>query len=620
MTRTSATLAGVLALALVASARFAAAQPGGVTGSVSFGTRSVDLEGTDAKFREDVNLASGVRLFDARLRYERGNTATDAAVDRIELDATGLGGEPFESVHFAVRKHGAYSFRADRRRSEFFYDDTILPAALASVAGSTGGDFHRFDFERVRDSADLEIDLTPATQLSLGLERQTRTGGSTTTITAERDEFELERPLDESLNALTFGVRHAWRRVTLVAAEELRDVSNTSELVLPGASPGHNLTDLASLSFFTRDESYDYSSRGHSLRLLASPTERLDLSAAWRREELDLDAAANERATGITFAGAPFDTTAAGASALDRSIEIDELTVGFAASPRVRVVGNARHSTLDQDGDAAVAATAGASAWHFATDGLEAGVEVAVTSALTVAAGWSAESRDADYDWTLAPAAAARTRTTERDGYFARLAFTVSGGWQLNASLEDNSIDAPYALAAATASRRYRIGARRRWGNGLSLSANYRNTDVENDESGWLADTEQADLRLLYRRERLEVSAGYARIELERSIDQLVMAGTRPVPYVIDYATAAMLRDASVRRQLNERFTVGGDLRTYDTHGSVRVARDDLRAYGEIALGAGYALQLAYRDIDYAEDAFDAYDARMLELALRLAW
>ena len=36
--------------------------------------------------------------------------------------------------------------------------------------------------------------------------------------------------------------------------------------------------------------------------------------------------------------------------------------------------------------------------------------------------------------------------------------------------------------------------------------------------------------------------------------------------------------------------TVGGEVRTYDAHGSVRIARDDLRAYGEIALGATYAL------------------------------
>lgn len=605
----------------VAVAGLGHAQPSdtsALTGSVSLGTRSVDLVGTEAKFREDLNLASGVRLFDARLRYEPADGR--GAVDRLELDATGLGGEPYENLHFAVRKHGAYRLSADRHRSEFFYDDTILPAALASVSGSTGGDFHRFDFERIRDSASLEIDVTPATELSLGLERQTRTGGSTTTLAVERDEFELDRPLDESLNALTLGVRHAWRRITLVAAEELRDFANTSELVLPGASPGRNLADAASLSFFTRDQSYDYSGRGHSVRLLARPSERLDVTAGWRREDLDLDAESLEQATGTTSGGAAFTTTLAGPASVDRRIDIDELDIGFAATARVRVVGNARRSTLEQEGDVFAGPASGVSARRIATDGLEVGVEIAVTGALTVAAGWSAENRDADYDWVLGATAVGRDSETERDGYFARLALATGAGWQLNASIEDNSIEAPYALASATASRRYRIGARRRWASGISLSANYRNTDVANDESGWLADTEQADLRVLYGRKPLQVSAGYTRIELERSIDQLVLAGTRPVRYAIDYATTAAMSDASVRRRINERFTVGGEVRTYDARGNVRITRDDLRAYGEIALGSTYALQIAYREIDFVEDVFDAYDARMLELALRVAW
>ncbi|HJR69618.1 MAG TPA: hypothetical protein VKA43_06225, partial [Gammaproteobacteria bacterium] len=305
-------LAGILLAALLATAPLGRAQPAAtspLTGSASLGTRSLDVEGTDAKFREDLNLDAGPRLFDLRLRYEPEGTA-GAAVDRLELDAQGFGGDPFENLRFSVRNFGHYRVALNRHRSKFFYDDTILPAALASVSGSTGGDFHRFDFERTRTTADVEIDVAPATQLSLGLERQTRTGASATTLTVERDEFDFDRPLDESLDGLTFGVRHAWRRATLIVTEELRDFRNTSELVLPGASPGRNLTDGASLSFFTRDQSYDYASRGHALRVLASPTARVDLTAAWRREDLDLDAHASEQALGTTFSGAPLATAA----------------------------------------------------------------------------------------------------------------------------------------------------------------------------------------------------------------------------------------------------------------------------------------------------------------------
>jgi hypothetical protein len=154
----------------------------------------------------------------------------------------------------------------------------------------------------------------------------------------------------------------------------------------------------------------------------------------------------------------------------------------------------------------------------------------------------------------------------------------------------------------------------------VSLTANYRRTDVENDDSGWLADTQQGDVRILYGRDGLQVSAGYTRTALARGIDQLVLAGTRALLYVIDYETAAMQRDASVRWQLNQRFAVGGDVRSYDAHGSVRLTHDDLRGYAEIALDPRYALQLVVRSVDYAEDAFDAYDASILEAAVRLRW
>jgi len=614
--------AGVLLATLLAAAPAARAQPGATSplrGSASVGTRSLEVDGTDAKFREDLNLDAGPRLFDLRLRYEPEDTA-GAAVDRLELDAQGFGGEPFENLRFAVRNFGRYRVALNRHRSKFFYDDTILPAALASVSGSTGGDFHRFDFERTRTTADVEIDVAPATQLSLGLERQTRTGANTTTLTVERDEFDFDRPLDESLDGLTFGVRHAWRRATLIVSEELRDFRNTSELVLPGASPGRSLADAAALSFFTRDQSYDYASRGHGLRVLASPTARVDLTAAWRREDLELDAYASEQALGTTFGGAPLATAAEGPATVDRDVETAELDVGFAVTERVRLFGAARRQTLEQRGDLVYGADSGTGAWSLATDGLEAGVEVALGSALTVAAGWSTESRDADYDWALTATAAQRRSDTDRNGYFARLELATESGWRLTAGIEDNDIAAPYTLASPTDSRRYSATARRRWENGLSFNASYRNTDVANDESAWIADTEHADLRLSYRRERLQASAGYSRIDLARSVDQRVAAGTRVLDFVIDYATGAMLRDASARWQLSPRYAVGGELRSYDTHGSVRVAHDDWRGYGEIALGENYALALAYRDIDYVEDAFDAYNAQVLEVVVRLDW
>lgn len=606
------------ASAPTATARASSGGNPDLSGSVSFGSRSVDVSGTDTKYREDVNLDDGLRLFGVHLRY--APRIGEARVDRLELDADGLGGDPFESVRLDVRKYGAYRFKLDRRRSEYFYDDTILPAALASVNGATGGDFHRFDFERVRTSASLDVDVSPATQVSLGLEHQTRTGSSSTTLSLERDEFDVAKPLDESLNTLGLAVRHAWKRVTLIVDEQVRDFDNTSELLVPGVTPGRNGADPAELAFFRFDQSYDYLNRSHGLRVLAEPTARLDVNAGWRLEDLDLDLRGDEQARGTGASGAPFETARAGSGDVRRDVEIADLSLGFAATERVRVVGALRRSRLAQDGTFTLGPDAGASDWRIATDGYELGAELALSPVVTVATGWSRETRTAAYGWQHDAAAARDDRGTDRDGYFARLALELAGGFGLSASIEDNRIDDPFTLASPTDSRRYNVTARRRFGNGLSLAGSYRRTDVENDRSSWLADTEQATVRLLYQRPRLYLSTGYTRVDAERRVAQAVTAGTRVTLFVIDYAAASMFRDASAQWRLNDRVSIGGDLRSYDNHGSFKLARDDWRAMLDVRLDAGYTLRVAYRNLDYVEDAYDSYDAKILELALGVNW
>jgi len=593
--------------------------PPPLTGSVSVGVRSVDVDGAATKFREDINLDDGVRILEANLHYQPSERGT--GIDRLDFDATGLGGDPFETIHFGVRKYGAFDLKLDHRKSAYFYEDTILPAALASVTGSTRGDVHHFNFERIRDNAALDIDLSPATRLSFGLEHQTRAGDSTTTLTQQRDEFGLNRPLDESLNGLTVGLRHAWDHITLVIDEQLHDFRNTSELVLPGASPGSNVSDPATLQFFMANQSYDYKSHAHSVRLLAKPTAKLDLNAGWRTESLDLDMQANESSQGTTFNGVPFTSTLQGPAVVGRDITVGDFGFGYALGERIRVIGSARHNRLSQDGGITYGTSIGTGTWGIDTDGWEAGFEYAVTSAILVSAGWSTETRTDDRSWTLDTDSSIDTgEKTSRDGYFARLLMHRTGGLELTASVETNTINDPFALASPTASHRYKVGLKRRFSNGLSINGSYRKTDVDNSNSGWLADTKQADVRVLYQRNRLQVSAGYSEIDLKRSIDQLVTAGTVQRLFLIDYAADSALWDASARWQINSRYSIGGELRAYDNYGSFRLARDDRRAFLDVALGMSYALRVSYRNLDYREDAYDNYDARLLEVALRVRW
>jgi hypothetical protein len=154
----------------------------------------------------------------------------------------------------------------------------------------------------------------------------------------------------------------------------------------------------------------------------------------------------------------------------------------------------------------------------------------------------------------------------------------------------------------------------------LSLAGGLRRTDVENERSRWLADTEQASLRLGYSRPRLQVSAGYNRGDLARSVEQVVAAGARLTLFAIDYAARSTFGDASARWQLNDRIAIGGELRWFDNDGSVGLTRDDDRAYLELRAGSDYFVHVSYRAVEYVEDAYDRYDVQILEVAFGRSW
>ncbi len=97
--------------------------PSPLTVDVTLGARGVDVTGDETRYRQDANLDDGVRVLDFGLHDVPAER--DSAVDRIELDAASLGGDPYEQLHLEVRKYGGYELDVDHRKSQYFYDDTI---------------------------------------------------------------------------------------------------------------------------------------------------------------------------------------------------------------------------------------------------------------------------------------------------------------------------------------------------------------------------------------------------------------------------------------------------------------------------------------------------------------
>lgn len=614
--------AALLAVALVPAVPALAQEDAsdGFAGSFLIGVRSVDVGGAERKFREDYNYEDGPRLFEFRLDLSPAGGIANGAADRLFIDATNLGGDPYETLSFGVAKNQAYDFRYDRRVSEFFYEDLILPPELASVRGSTGGDFHHFDFERVHDRARLEIDLTPRASLDFGLDRYTKTGEATTTIDVSRDEFELDRIIDESSNDYSASFEYAWEKVTLVLEERVRDYSNHYELFLPGFSLGENPTG-ATLDFFFLEQPYDLEGNRHTARVIARPNARFDIVLQASLDRSDLDVEADERSQGTAFNGAPLATDVSGEGQIERDVDFFDVDATYRFTDRVALIANVHRYDLDQEGELEFD-VAGSSTWDIQTTGGEVGLQFLISPTVTVSGGLAVENREVDFAWTADGETKAEVEETDREGFFADLAWRPSKAFQVTLAAENNSFDDPFTLASPTDRQRYRVNARYRWENGLFLSGVYQLQDYENDNSGWTADSDRLAVRAGWGGGGLDVSLGYAMLDVERAIDQELFFGGPPVFFPIDYEADTDLIDGRLRYSFAEDWAVGGSFRTYENDGSFALSHDDYRAWVEAGFGEGYLARVGYRTVDYDEDSFDFddYDADMLELAIGYRW
>ena len=609
----------------------AAPSPSGAEGNLGgkfrLGYRAVDVSGSEARFREDIDLDDGLRLFELRLDWRAvGDTKTLA--DRIELDLSGLGGDPFESLQVSVVKRGLYDLSFDRSRAASFYDDVLLPNELSTPGLSEGGDFHRFDFDRVRDDLQLDLDLGTASKLQLGLERVTRKGDGTTTFDVGGDEFVLDQRVDEKAEVLALGFEHAWRRTTLVLEERRRRFENTLEAILPEPSSGLDPFDATQLEVYRWLRPRSFDSHEHRIRLVSRPTDslRVRLSALW--QELEMDVTGSE--TGRGNDGASFEVSRHGRGQVDRDAELFDVDLDFRLTPRVALVAGLRRHRLDQRGLLPFGDELQAGVWNLSTTGGELGIEANVTTGLTVSAGLQSESRD--LKWAEAsggPLGPRRQKTTDHRGFFATVAWRPDDRLRLDAEVEDSTYDDPFSFTAPSDQRRARLRARFKGHSGLYGEGTWLSHRLENEVYDWRSDRDQWTLRIGYRRTGLDVSLAGSTITTERRADRLLIGVPDfvTIPFPVLYGGDAEFLEGRLRWRVSNRLQLGAEARFYDHRGALGIERSDLRGWFEAGLGYGLLVGLAYRRVDFDETQAnvelydgDDYLAEWVELSIGRRW
>jgi hypothetical protein len=183
-----------------------------VQGSASVGYRTTDVTGYEPKYRELYNLRDGWRLTEFTL-FSQAPIGNNRFADNFAMTASGLGGDPFQSLQVTARRHGLYDFRASYRRSSFYWDqsDATLPTGKNGLTNN-----HSWD--TTRNLGNVSFLLHPSSTIHVGFElsHADQSGTTVTTRTpdffgspaswgsfARANPFSILAPLQEATNRYT---------------------------------------------------------------------------------------------------------------------------------------------------------------------------------------------------------------------------------------------------------------------------------------------------------------------------------------------------------------------------------------------------------------------------------
>lgn len=127
-----------------------------VSSSIEFGIRGLSFEGSDEKFRSDLNFRPGFRIWNSSLRFE-AKDAKGKPFDSLSLTTSGWGGDPSGYLKLNIDKTGGYRFDANVRRVKLI--NRVSNLALGYHPSNTNRTFGDFDLTMLPESETLRIRL-----------------------------------------------------------------------------------------------------------------------------------------------------------------------------------------------------------------------------------------------------------------------------------------------------------------------------------------------------------------------------------------------------------------------------------------------------------------------------
>ncbi len=587
-------------------------------GSFMFGYRLVDNTGTVSKYKEDINLDEGARLFSFNLSYSPEG-ALKNVLDRVDLNVHNLGGDPFETFGLSIQKYGKYKLQYNRRKAVYFYQD------MHEVDGGALYDHHTFNFERTMDSGSLKISFSKKVDLYLNFDRYTKKGDSVTTFDINRIEFEFDKPIEEEARDAAIGLEVHLENYSFVLETKIQDFETTNSLFLPGfADGGAGARYPSTLNYFFLNQPYDLKTYTQTFKFNGRPLINLFVAGSVQISRQDMDLTYSEEADGIDYLGGFFTVSSSGTGSFDRQIQLFDLDASYLLFNKLALIGAVRFHDFEQDGSLTIDDVRESASVNFNTLGAEAGAQYQFSPKIGLTLGYRHETRKLEGLETVT-----FKEETKRNGFFENLKLDFSSSLKLTIDHQRGYYDDPFTLISPTGFDRFRITAKARVKK-LDISGSYllKTSESKIGDDRWKSTQNRLNLRVGYQLEKAKIFAGYSLNDIEHKGDRTVAfppsfsgpAGT--FDWSILYEGKSSIIDAMFSFNPKENWKIGAYANSYTNSGFWRISRLMIKAYVDYTFREGLIAQLGYRYVNYNDKSsgFSDYRANILEVSVGYRW
>jgi hypothetical protein len=595
-------------------------------GEFEVGFRYVDVGGNEDKYREDVNYTKGPRLFKLDLNLTPGAGA-EKFFDLLNFNASNLGGDPYEHFGITIKKYRKYNLRYTRNRLTYFYKDIIKPVEESTLGLSDAGDFHQFNFEHSFHRMDFDFRVVDRAKVFFNFDRQYKQGLSSTTRDVSRDEFELEKPLedprDDIKNDYTVGAEIWFDKVTLYVDETYRDYENNQRVFLPGFSTGEDPEDQTELLVYDQRTPVSYKMPQTTVRANIRPHDRVTLNAGYVNSLLNADLDFEQTVLGTDYQGNPVDTTTTGTGDFDRTIHMFNADAAVDVNSRLAVIGGFTFKKFDQEGSLTIEDEETSVDGDFESVDFDVGARVPLHHKVTVSGGVSYEERDVTGFVEPEDGQQPEFETTQRTSVFLSADARIDPRVNVFGEYERGFYDNPFTLISPSDLARYEVRLRAKITPEASVVATFLRREIENDISEADLTTNSFSVRASYKMAPVKIYAAFSRIDIDNEVRNEIetlpgFGGGVIFDWNSLYEAGTNQILAGIVYDVHETVSMGFRTNYYTNTGTFELDKQEYSLYSLLKSPSGYLLRVGYDREDYNEDVadFDDYDANIVTVGV----